>query len=237
MEWPTHRDIGIEEQNRFSINKPQGIRFANSIGDYNLIHRNDDFARKKGLEGAIAPGMYLASFIHNLMQDIKNIQIRFRTPIYYNHSVVFSHQNNIFHVKNGDDKTVCRIEINSDFENIPKVSEFDYTYKTKINKIKMGDFLQSIEIRKNVLKLEKLPEMYLISFSGPALIEYGHNINIQNTGMQIFQSAQIHSPYDFGDLNIGLKKIDSEKNLSKINTYWMQNNKLIASGLATGLTL
>lgn len=51
------------EREKFIITQPSVIEYAEVSGDPNPIHQSDEVARSMGLEGAIAHGMYVYSFL------------------------------------------------------------------------------------------------------------------------------------------------------------------------------
>ena len=53
----------LPELRKDAINKLQLVKYAGASGDYNLIHTDDETARRVGLDGVIAHGMLSMAFL------------------------------------------------------------------------------------------------------------------------------------------------------------------------------
>src|SRR5207237_9848300 len=62
---PRELSVGsaLPELRKDDINKLQLVKYAGASGDYNLIHTDDETARRVGLDGVIAHGMLSMAFL------------------------------------------------------------------------------------------------------------------------------------------------------------------------------
>jgi acyl dehydratase len=67
METLAWADLAVGQElplvEKLPITKVQLVKYAGASGDYNLIHTDDETARKVGLEGVIAHGMLSMGFL------------------------------------------------------------------------------------------------------------------------------------------------------------------------------
>jgi len=212
--------------------KERWVQYADAVGDYNPIHRDEEAAKKCGFESVIAPGMYIASFIQKC-GNIKKIGVLFLRPVNDGDKIEINVEKKRI-LKYG--KTIVRLrelEFGNPDNLIIDIPKFNYIYNTRINKENIESFLKSIGMKSN--KLEKLPEAYLAALSAPALLDYGKRTN--KVGIHVFQSIAMHFPYEIGKLNIGIHKLGNLNSLEGFELYWLQNNKVVASGEAKIKTL
>ncbi len=237
MEWEKYLPyFNRKKINKFNVEKLKWIKWANSIGYFNNINRFDNYAIQMGkkfeLKGAIAPGMYLASYAQNFFDEINNIKIRFRKPVYNGTMLDVSVKENTLLKKNVDKEVVCQININlNNFEDIQETGSYDFVYKTKIDKVNIEMALYSLGVDNPVVgDIKKgnlpLPWSFLVSKSTPALKEFFGEEN----GVHVGQSARIYNHYEVGDLEICIKELWEENNFKALNLYWIQKGELIASG-------
>jgi acyl dehydratase len=65
------------------VSKVQLLKYAGASGDYNLIHTDDETAKRVGLEGVIAHGMlsmgFLGEYVASLAgpQNVHRLKVRF----------------------------------------------------------------------------------------------------------------------------------------------------------------
>jgi len=65
------------------ITKMQLVRYAGASGDYNMIHTDDETARKVGLDGVIAHGMLSMAFLGEYLcwlagpESVRRLSVRF----------------------------------------------------------------------------------------------------------------------------------------------------------------
>src|SRR5438309_10827237 len=62
---PRELSVGsaLPELRKEAITKLQLVKYAGASGDYNLIHTDDETARRVGLDGFIAHGMWSMAFL------------------------------------------------------------------------------------------------------------------------------------------------------------------------------
>ncbi len=84
MEWS---EIQVNQEMEFvkpAIDKLQLVKYMGASGDFNLIHSDDETARKAGLPGVIAQGMlsmgFLGQFVGQIVGNrgfVSRLQVRF----------------------------------------------------------------------------------------------------------------------------------------------------------------
>lgn len=70
MEW---NEIQVNQEMKFikpPIDKVQLVKYAGASGDFNLIHTDEETARKAGLPGVIAQGMLSMGFLGQFVGQI-----------------------------------------------------------------------------------------------------------------------------------------------------------------------
>lgn len=80
-------DLSVGEEIVFvkgAIDKVQLVKYAGASADYNLIHTDDETARRAGLPGVIAQGMLSMGFLGQFMGElagpkgyVKRLHVRF----------------------------------------------------------------------------------------------------------------------------------------------------------------
>ncbi|QIA27648.1 dehydratase [Thermaerobacter sp. PB12/4term] len=69
------------------ITKVQLVKYAGASGDYNLIHTDDETARRVGLDGVIAHGMLSMGFLGQYLvqlagpEGVRRLKVRFRQMV------------------------------------------------------------------------------------------------------------------------------------------------------------
>jgi len=81
------RDLSVgsalAELRKEAITKLQLVKYAGASGDYNLIHTDDETARRVGLDGVIAHGMLSMAFLGQYLcwltgpESIRRLSVRF----------------------------------------------------------------------------------------------------------------------------------------------------------------
>ncbi|WP_134705121.1 MaoC/PaaZ C-terminal domain-containing protein [Ammoniphilus sp. YIM 78166] len=84
LEW---NELQVDQELEYvksPIEKVQLVKYAGASGDFNLIHTDDETARKVGLPGVIAHGMISMGFLGQFMEQIignqgfvSRLQVRF----------------------------------------------------------------------------------------------------------------------------------------------------------------
>ncbi len=88
METLAWADIAVGQElplvEKSPITKVQLVKYAGASGDYNLIHTDDETARRVGLEGVIAHGMLSMGFLGDYAAElvgaagyVQQIKVRF----------------------------------------------------------------------------------------------------------------------------------------------------------------
>jgi acyl dehydratase len=84
MEWSKIKVNQEIELVKPPIEKVQLVKYAGASGDFNLIHTDDETARKSGLPGVIAHGMISMGFLGQLVSNfvgnegfVSRLQVRF----------------------------------------------------------------------------------------------------------------------------------------------------------------
>jgi len=73
----------LAELRKEAITKLQLVKYAGASGDYNLIHTDDETARRVGLDGVIAHGMLSMAFLGQYLcwltgpDSIRRLSVRF----------------------------------------------------------------------------------------------------------------------------------------------------------------
>jgi acyl dehydratase len=69
------------------VTKLQLVKYAGASGDYNLIHTDDETARRVGLDGVIAHGMLSMAFLGQYLcwlagaEAVRRLSVRFRAMV------------------------------------------------------------------------------------------------------------------------------------------------------------
>ncbi len=73
----------LPELRKDAITKLQLVKYAGASGDYNLIHTDDETARRVGLDGVVAHGMLSMAFLGQYLcwltgpESIRRLTVRF----------------------------------------------------------------------------------------------------------------------------------------------------------------
>ena len=73
----------LPELRKDAVTKLQLVKYAGASGDYNLIHTDDETARRVGLDGVIAHGMLSMAFLGQYLcwltgpESIRHLAVRF----------------------------------------------------------------------------------------------------------------------------------------------------------------
>ncbi|MFA4960654.1 MAG: MaoC family dehydratase [Candidatus Pacearchaeota archaeon] len=215
-------------------NENSWLQYADAIGDKNPIHRSAKAAKGFGLEGVVAPGMWLASHAQRDGEFVR-ANFGFRLPVYKDTMVEMTVNGSAYSFSNG--KTVADGNaIRSEYPEAPDVKHnFDFVYSAQITNNLVKQFLKSIGAeRVGTEGLTEIPSAFLMSMSAPALLKFGEDSNcIKVHGFQTFIQ---YRRAIMGDIDVELKVIKSGSRGLKLNNYWLQEGKLIASGNSMILT-
>ncbi len=216
-------------QESFNIGFNSWIKYANSAGDFNLIHRVDKIAKEFGLEERICPGMYIASLAQcHLKENINSLKIKFRGIVKENEIITLEkNEKGIFFKKDGED--ICEIIYgNENNQKILNIKTPNYTKEFDICPKKIGGFLESIYINQ-MPKI--LPQFYLAALAAGTLVDYGREK--KKSGMHTFQSVNFYEDYNYGKINILIEETNDKTNFVRFNVNFVQEGRLIASGKST----
>ena len=210
----------------------KSLRYTDSVGDTNSIHRSDASAKRYGLEGAIAPGMWLASHIQD-REGISSIkQIKFSGSVPYGTNVDFSESRRMTSLDAGftlDGNQVCYvkgIKKGGIYSSAPgDLSEVVHTFSVDICPERMALFLNSIGLASDSIVL---PEMYLASLSAPALLSLGRERGLE--GIHVSQSFNMHRRYAPGGIDVLIGDRREKGSLEYFDLRWIQNGEVVASG-------
>ena len=77
----------LPELRKDAVTKVQLVKYAGASGDYNLIHTDDETARRIGLDGVIAHGMLSMGFLGEYAagiagpQRVRRLKVRFAAMV------------------------------------------------------------------------------------------------------------------------------------------------------------
>ena len=77
----------VPELRKDAVTKVQLVKYAGASGDYNLIHTDDETARRMGLDGVIAHGMLSMGFLGEYAagiagpQNVRRLKVRFAAMV------------------------------------------------------------------------------------------------------------------------------------------------------------
>jgi len=213
------------------ITKENGVKYADSVGDLNLIHRDTAFARGKGLVDVIAPGMCLASNIQD-KRPLRKASIKFKGMVFYEDEIKMQENEEnegVFIFTKGDEE-VCQVKAEyGDLERKDAFppGEIDFTYRKLVKEEDIKKYLKALGIK----DLKKLPEMYFASLSAPALLGYGRVKGI-DSGIHVSQSFELNQQPETGYLEISITNSRERRGRSMHDMYWLQNERVLAKGKA-----
>jgi hypothetical protein len=211
----------------FIADKKDWVMYADIVGDNNLLHRDDNFAKKHGLEGVVAPGMWLASHLQGLGK-IQKIESKFRNPAYDGDIVTLDG----YSFSKGDE-VVCSNKVilgAPTGRNISLPGDIVYSQGFSASEEDIQGFLESIGSNAKDANLE----MYLMSCSAPAMLGYGASAKL--TGAHISQSIEIYKPFDVRDVRVSVQEDSVRPGRSKLNLYWESAGEVVAMGEAKVLS-
>ena len=223
----------------FSANKEDWIRYANAVRDYNPVHRDDKFAQEVGLAEIIAPGMYTVSLVLGGSNPRAIESARFPGNVFDGDVLNVVEKFNLagvrrnYRIVRGED-VVCKFGgadlregvVLGEARNLRKVA---HTYNAQVSEEQVGLYLESI----GCTEFNGLPNMFLASLSGPALLDLGEKLGLR--GVHASQSFNLHRAYNVGPVDIQVWD-DNERSLPKgLTLYsfglrWVQGGELVASG-------
>jgi len=220
--------------NNIRINAMDWNKYADAVGDVNLIHRFDGSAQKYGLRGKIAPGMYIASFVQG-NEPISSVKsIKFSGSVYDGDELIVAESSKLGRGHDyvfvcGDD-VVCEVrgvKFGSRSGSGKPLDNILHTYNTEISQNRINLYLESMESEDREKCLINIPGMFLASLSAPALLEYG-SVN-GFTGVHATQSFISYEPYKSGLVSFLIGDRKDKGPLSFFDMNAIQDDKIIAS--------
>ena len=207
-------------------NKELWTKYADIICDDNPFHRDEDFARRFGLEGVIAPGMWTFS---NLPQgNFGYADVTFRKEVYDGTRLQVKINDGNYSFISGD-KVMLNGRMSRNYLPPPSLtySEPESIFLYTLTEDKVAQFLESVGKLGNY----EVPSSLLMSLSAPALLGYGKDNNL--TGIHLKQTFEQYCPAQLGLIKITIYKNKVRPNLAVLDNFWTQGNNLIASGKST----
>jgi len=208
---------------KFVALKNKWIGYANVVGDMNLIHRDDGVAEKVGLEGVVAPGMWLASHIQGTSR-IQRAEFGFKSSV-YDHDFIEMRENSFYR----NEELVCKGNVvfgEPSGEDVRLPEEIVYSRYFCKNDEDVKGYLDSI----NFKGINENPEMFLMSLSASSLLEYAESKNL--FGIHAYQSMEVCMDFDVRDVAVHIKEEKIGKRMCKFDLYWESSWGVVASGKA-----
>ena len=207
---------------KIKINKTGWIKYADAVGDYNLIHRNAVAAKRAGLEDIVAPGMYIASYVQEVLK-IQKAEFSFKNPVYNGDEI--SKEGCSFY-RNGD--LVCKGDVilgepTDRTVFLPEKIAYSDDFSAVEGKIK--DFLDSVNFND---EQSSNPEMYLMALSAPALLKYAKSKGL--VGIHAYQSMEVCKPFNLRNISVAVEEEKVGRRMFKLNLYWISRSEVVAVG-------
>jgi hypothetical protein len=207
------------------------IKYSDSVGDKNPIHRNDEDAKRYGLERVVAPGMFIASHIQkpDYIGAIKGI--KFPGVVYDGDKLIINERegkNGVDYVFRRGDDVVCKVNgVREESGTVlDSLKDRVYTYEREFWGKDLDKYLESVGCSLDLVT----PEMFMASLSASALLSYGEKIHL--VGMHASQSFNVCDDYNFGEIFIGVGNERRKGPMITCDLLWEQKDKVIASGKA-----
>jgi len=228
----------------FIANSKDWIKYADAIGDYQMIHRDLSkvdpvILKKHNIIEEFAPGMYEACFIQGRPRIQSVRSIRFEPTRVYDGDVVkvvalpsAVGRGVSYEFSKGDD-IVCRVNGvkfgDPDGKEVKIMGNVCYEHLTDIDPTKISRFLDSLGCSMENAR----PSMFLASKFAPALLAYGESKGVTDA-VHATQSSNFHFQYEDGPMRIliGDEKISKRDDgeLKRYKVQAIQNDRVVASG-------
>ncbi len=213
----------------FLIQKANWVLFQMITGDTNGLHYDDEYAKRAGYKGAIAPGMYTASLIDNFYDaDVQNIELKFRDVVYDGDEIILAKEANKFIWARESKLGLENILVGEIIEKeVIRVDWNNKIYEKKIEEHDVNKFLECIGLKDK----NGVPKMYIASLIPAALLRcYG------DSGNKIYlkQSLNFLDKANAGDtVRFYIKKNEPKRGVHFIPIVCLnQDGKLILEGQA-----
>ena len=224
---------------QITADKRNWNRYTDAIRDYNPIHSSDEAAKELGqrtglgLEGVVAPGMWIAGHIQAGSKIGKVKQIKWMEQVYEGDVLDLIEQEKVgegrdVQIKRGDD-VVCKIErISKDYDpgEPRQLKEISHSFEVDVSNARVNLFLESLGSPEQPI----YPEMFLASLSAPALLSFGKEQN--KIGLHTTQSFTMHQKYHEGNVRVSIGDKRQKGPIEFYELRWTQGGVIIASGRA-----
>ena len=106
------------------ITKVQLVKYAGASGDFNPLHFDEEFAKKRGLKKLIAHGMLSMGFLSEYVESIfgvgkiKKLQVNFKSMVFIGEEITCSGKINSLDTEEGREFASCSIEAKNKEGNI-----------------------------------------------------------------------------------------------------------------------
>ena len=106
------------------ITKVQLVKYAGASGDFNPLHFDEEYAKKRGLKKLIAHGMLSMGFLSEFVESnfgvgkIKKLQVNFKSMVFIGEEITCSGKINSLDTEEGREFASCSIEAKNKEGNI-----------------------------------------------------------------------------------------------------------------------
>ena len=106
------------------ITKVQLVKYAGASGDFNPLHFDEEYAKKRGLKKLIAHGMLSMGFLSEYVESIfgvgkiKKLQVNFKSMVFIGEEITCSGKINSLDTEEGREFASCTIEAKNKEGNI-----------------------------------------------------------------------------------------------------------------------
>jgi len=106
------------------ITKVQLVKYAGASGDFNPLHFDEEYAKKRGLKKLIAHGMLSMGFLSEYVESnfgvgkIKKLQVNFKSMVFIGEEITCSGKINSLDTEEGREFASCSIEAKNKEGNI-----------------------------------------------------------------------------------------------------------------------
>lgn len=218
-----------------------GVRYADSVGDYNPIHRSDSAARelgkKLGLEKAVAAGMSVVARAQG-SDRIKSVRFKFKDIIYYGQEVAMQREvggDGYRFIDNTDKSESPRVFYEGKIEegrpsgNIISLPQSNLIYDENFH-VSEKDVKNYLGAADKKTSLIRNPDLFLMSLPAAAMVN--HAKKNKKGGLHTLQTMDVHRMWDTGDVQVSLfqKKFRLGSAFQKYQVYWSQKGLVVATG-------
>ncbi len=218
--------------NNVYVNTKNWTKYINAVQDNNPIHTNKKAAQGYGLNDIIAPGMYIASFVQLKMPGLTSIdKISFKKPSFNKDTLDIKEEllgNKVHYQIIRENEIICNIKGTTSEHKIAEnvVRNISHKYLTELTNTNTKLYLESLGAQST----REIPSMYLASLSASALSDYASKNS--TAGIHLSQGFALHEKPQYGELEILIGDSKERRGLTSFNLNWIQNGKILASGIS-----